>query len=88
MLKANCAALVLAIVTALSCGCAPAVEKLSDHEVVLDAQGRLAMAQAEMAHLTAVMAGSLSNAYWLATGFAGLTLVILIWTPARLRGPD
>ncbi len=41
MLQAKCAKIGLAFMAVLGCALAPAVEKLSDHEVVLDGQGRL-----------------------------------------------
>jgi EmrB/QacA subfamily drug resistance transporter len=53
-------------------------------ERLLDAPARLAMAPAELAHLTEVMARSLQNAYLLATGFALLTLLMSLQLPARL----
>ncbi|MGD0103672.1 MAG: MDR family MFS transporter [Rhodopila sp.] len=51
---------------------------------LLDAPARMAMPPSELAHLTAVMAGSMQNAYLLATGFAALTLLIAFQLPARL----
>ncbi|WP_158932547.1 MDR family MFS transporter [Acidisphaera sp. S103] len=51
---------------------------------LLDLPTRRAMAPDRLAHLTDVMAGSLHNAYLLATGFAVLTLVIACQLPARL----
>jgi EmrB/QacA subfamily drug resistance transporter len=51
---------------------------------LLNQTEREAMPAAELAHLTDVMAGSLHNAYLLATGFAVLTLVIAWQLPARL----
>lgn len=51
---------------------------------LLDSTVRLAMPADEVAHLTAVMAGSLHNAYLLATGFALLTLCIASQLPPRL----
>jgi MFS family permease len=54
-------------------------------ERLLDAPARIAMAPAELAHLTAVMAGSLRNAYLLATVFAVLTLLLAFKLPARLN---
>ena len=53
-------------------------------ERLLDPAARAAMPPAELAHLTAVMAGSLHNAYLLATAFAVLTLIIASRLPARL----
>ena len=53
-------------------------------ERLLDPSVRSAMEPAELAHLTAVMAGSLHNAYLLATGFAALTLLVAAQMPARL----
>jgi EmrB/QacA subfamily drug resistance transporter len=53
-------------------------------ERLLDPAARVAMAPAELAHLTAVMAASVQNAYLLATGFAVLTLIVASRMPARL----
>jgi EmrB/QacA subfamily drug resistance transporter len=53
-------------------------------ERLLDAPTRLAMAPAELAHLTDVMARSVQGAYLLATGFAVLTLLMATRLPARL----
>jgi EmrB/QacA subfamily drug resistance transporter len=51
---------------------------------LLDLPTRRTMAPDRLAHLTDVMAGSLHNAYLLATGFAVLTLVLACQLPARL----
>ncbi len=51
---------------------------------LLDLSARQAMTPAELSHLTGVMAGSLHNAYLLATGFALLTLLLASRLPARL----
>lgn len=51
---------------------------------LLDPVMRAAIPPAELTHLTAVMAGSLHNAYLLATGFAVLTLLIAWQLPPRL----
>ena len=51
---------------------------------LLDLPTRRAMAPDRLAHLTDVMAGSLHNAYLLATCFAVLTLMIASQLPARL----
>jgi Na+/melibiose symporter-like transporter len=51
---------------------------------LLDLPTRRTMAPERLAHLTDVMAGSLHNAYLLATGFAVLTLVLACQLPARL----
>lgn len=53
-------------------------------ERLLDPSTRRAMEPSELAHLTAVMAGALQNAYLLAFGFALLTLVIACAMPAHL----
>jgi EmrB/QacA subfamily drug resistance transporter len=75
---AACGAVLNATMLRLDPGAVHAVDRL------LDPPTRLAMAPAELAHLTAVMAGSLHNAYLLATGFALLTLLIAWQLPARL----
>jgi EmrB/QacA subfamily drug resistance transporter len=51
---------------------------------LLDAPTRHAMAPDRLAHLTNVMAGSLHNAYLLATCFALLTLLLAFQMPRRL----
>jgi EmrB/QacA subfamily drug resistance transporter len=73
-----CGAVLNATMLHLDPGAVHAVERLLDPSV------RLAMAPAELAHLTGVMAQSLRNAYLLATGFAVLTLLIALRMPARL----
>ena len=73
-----CGAVLNATMLHLDPGAVHAVERLLDPSV------RLAMAPAELAHLTDVMARSLHNAYLLATGFAVLTLLIACRMPARL----
>jgi len=75
---AGCGAVLNATMRHLDPGAVHAVERL------LDPTLRMAMAPAEVAHLTAVMAQSLHAAYLLATGFAVLTLVIALQLPARL----
>jgi EmrB/QacA subfamily drug resistance transporter len=75
---AGCGAVLNATMLRLDPGAAHAVERLLDRPV------RLAMGPAELAHLTAIMARSLQNAYLLATGFAVLTLLIASRLPARL----
>jgi MFS family permease len=75
---AGCGAVLNATMLHLDPGALHTVERL------LDRSERLAMAPAELAHLTSVMAGSLHNAYLLATGFALLTLLIAFQMPARL----
>jgi EmrB/QacA subfamily drug resistance transporter len=74
----GCGAVLNATMRHLDPGAMHTVDRL------LDAQVRMAMAPAELAHLTQVMAGSLHNAYLLATCFALLTLVIATRLPARL----
>ena len=73
-----CGAVLNATMLHLDPGAAHAVERLLDPSV------RSAMAPAELAHLTGVMAQSLRNAYLVATGFAILTLLIASRLPARL----
>ncbi len=75
---AGCGAVLNATMRRLDPGAVHAVEGLLDPSI------RMAMAPAEVAHLTAVMAQSLHAAYLLATGFAVLTLVIALQLPARL----
>jgi EmrB/QacA subfamily drug resistance transporter len=75
---AACGAVLNATMLHLDPGAVHAVDRLLDHPT------RMTMAPAELAHLTAVMAGSLHNAYLLATGFALLTLLIASQLPARL----
>ena len=75
---AGCGAVLNATMRHLDPGAMHTVERL------LDPPTRLAMAPAELAHLTAIMAGALQNAYLLATGFAVLTLLIAAQMPARL----
>jgi EmrB/QacA subfamily drug resistance transporter len=75
---AMCGAVLNATMLRLDPGATHAVERL------LDAPARLAMPPGELAHLTAMMAASLQNAYLLATGFAVLTLLIASRLPARL----
>ena len=53
-------------------------------ERLLDPLARQAMPPGELAHLTGVMAGSVQNAYLLATAFAALTLLVACQMPARL----
>jgi EmrB/QacA subfamily drug resistance transporter len=74
----GCGAVLNATMRHLDPGAVNAVAQL------LDAPTRLAMAPDRLAHLTDVMAGSLHNAYLLATGFALLTLLIAFQMPARL----
>jgi EmrB/QacA subfamily drug resistance transporter len=74
----GCGAVLNATMLHLDPGAVHAVDRL------LDPPSRMAMGSAELAHLTAVMAGSLHNAYLLATGFALLTLLIAFQMPARL----
>ena len=64
------------------CTCDPGAVHTVDR--LLDLPTRRAMPPAELAHLTGVMADSLQNAYWLATGFAVLTLLIAFQLPTRL----
>jgi hypothetical protein len=73
---AACGAVINATVRSLDP--AASVERLLDHAA------RAAMPVAELAHLTAVMAASLRNAYLLATLFAALTFAIAACLPARL----
>ena len=75
---AGCGAVLNATMRYLDPGAVHAVERL------LDAPTRRSMPPAELAHLTAVMAGSLHGAYLVATGFAALTLVMAAQLPARL----
>jgi EmrB/QacA subfamily drug resistance transporter len=75
---AGCGAVLNATMLHLDPGALHTVDRLLDHSE------RLAMTPAELAHLTGVMAGSLHNAYLLATGFAVLTLLIAFQLPARL----
>ncbi len=75
---ASCGAVLNATMRHLDPGALNAIDRL------LDAPTRLAMAPPELAHLTAVMAGALQNAYLLATAFALLTLLVTIQLPARL----
>jgi EmrB/QacA subfamily drug resistance transporter len=75
---AGCGAVLNATMLHLDSGAVHAVARL------LDAPTRRAMPQVELAHLTAVMAQSLHNAYLLATGFAVLTLLIAFQLPPRL----
>jgi EmrB/QacA subfamily drug resistance transporter len=75
---AACGAVLNTTMLHLDAGAVHAVDRL------LDPPTRMAMAPAELAHLTAVMARSLHNAYLLATGFAVLTLLIAWQLPARL----
>lgn len=75
---AGCGAVLNATMLHLDPGAVHAVDRL------LDLPTRMAMAPAELAHLTEVMAGSLHNAYLLATGFAVLTLLIAFQLPPRL----
>jgi EmrB/QacA subfamily drug resistance transporter len=74
----GCGAVLNATMRHLDPGAAHTVDRLLDPAV------RQAMPPAELAHLTGVMAGSLHNAYLLATGFAVLTLLIAFQLPARL----
>ena len=76
--SSGCGAVLNATLLHLDPGAAHAMERL------LDGPARRGMGAAELAHLTEVMAGSLHNAYLLATGFAVLTLVIAFQLPARL----
>ncbi len=73
-----CGAVLNATMLHLDPGAAHAVERLLDPAV------RTAMAPAELAHLTGVMAASVHNAYLLATAFAVLTLIVASRMPARL----
>lgn len=75
----GCGAVLNATMARLDPGAVGSVDRL------LDSATRSAMAPAELAHLTGVIADSLHNAYLLATGFAVLTLLIAWWMPARLR---
>lgn len=75
---AGCGAVLNATMLHLDPGAAHSMARL------LDPSLRMAMAPAEVAHLTEVMARSLHNAYLLATAFAVLTLVIAFQLPARL----
>jgi Na+/melibiose symporter-like transporter len=75
---AACGAVLNATMQHLDPGAAHAVARL------LDAPVRRAMPQAELTHLTDVMAASLQNAYMLATGFAVLTLLLAFQLPPRL----
>jgi EmrB/QacA subfamily drug resistance transporter len=75
---AGCGAVLNATMLHLDPGAVHAAERLLDPPV------RSAMSPAELAHLTEVMAGSLHNAYLLATGFAVLTLLMATRLPARL----
>ena len=77
----SCGAVLNVTMAHLDPGTVHAVDRLLDPAV------RMAMAPAELAHLTAVMAGSLRCAYLLATGFAVLTLLITFQLPTRLN-PD
>jgi EmrB/QacA subfamily drug resistance transporter len=76
---AGCGAVLNATMLRMDPTAVHAVARLLDHSE------RLAMAPVELAHLTGVMAGSLHNAYLLATGFAVLTLLIATQLPARLN---
>ena len=75
---AGCGAVLNATMRRLDPSAVHAVERL------LDAPTRRTMPPVELAHLTEVMAGSLHNAYLLATGFAVLTLLMAAQLPARL----
>jgi hypothetical protein len=75
---AGCGAVLNATIRHLDPGAAHTVERL------LNAPIRMAMAPAELAHLTDVLARSLYNAYLLATCFAVLTLLIAFQLPTRL----
>ncbi|HBK04807.1 MAG TPA: MFS transporter [Acetobacteraceae bacterium] len=75
----GCGAVLNATMSRLDPGAVGAVDRL------LDPATRSAMAPAELVHLTEVIAGSLHNAYLLATAFAALTLLIAWQMPARLR---
>jgi EmrB/QacA subfamily drug resistance transporter len=75
---AGCGAVLNATMQHLDPGAAHTVERL------LDPPTRLAMLPAELAHLTAIMASALQNAYLLATAFAILTLLVAAQMPARL----
>jgi hypothetical protein len=76
-----CGAVLNATMLRLDPGAADAVNRM------LDARTRAEIPAGELAHLTAVMAASLGNAYWLATGFAALTLLVVCWMPGRVRAP-
>jgi EmrB/QacA subfamily drug resistance transporter len=75
---AGCGAVLNATMVAIDPAATHVVDRL------LDAAGRAAMAPAELAHLTDVVARSLHNAYLLATVFAIATLLIATRLPARL----
>lgn len=75
----GCGAMLNATMVRLDPTAADAVNRL------LDTRARAAMPAPELAHLVTVMGASLANAYWLATGFAGLTLLFLCWTPGRVQ---
>jgi Na+/melibiose symporter-like transporter len=77
---AMCGAALNTTILRLDPGAIHAVERL------LDPATRRAMQPSELAHLTSMMAEALQNAYLLALGFAGLTLLIACAMPARL-GP-
>ena len=77
----GCGAVLNATMLQLDPGAVHTVDRL------LNSSERLAMAPAELAHLTEVMAASLHNAYLLATCFAVLTLLIAVQMPGRLQ-PD
>lgn len=73
-----CGAVLNATMLHLDPGAVHAVDRL------LDPVTRRAMLPIELTHLTNVMAGSLHNAYLLATGFALLTLLLAFQLPTRL----
>jgi EmrB/QacA subfamily drug resistance transporter len=75
---AGCGAVLNATMVALDPSATDAVDRLLDHA------GRIAMAPAELAHLTDIVAASLHNAYLLAAVFALATLLIAMRLPARL----
>jgi EmrB/QacA subfamily drug resistance transporter len=75
---AGCGAVLNATMLRLDPGALHTVDRLLNHSE------RLAMTPAELSHLTGVMAGSLHNAYLLATGFAVLTLLVALQLPRRL----